>query len=297
MFEAADRPENAPPRTEKDRRIRVGQIDRGDEDRSSGEAASRELPDQPFAARLQTILGARFIGPNRLEQVLHTRFDEATTAGAHELLEQAWTTLFDTDEIRPHVEHNRVKTLQGAFADYALVYRTPVLPAQPGASSVTPCTIESLQRHFDGFFLGTARRTLWYSQLDFYRQPIAEGHWALADRHYLNCTFKKPSMRLLAYARANDLPTHLVRQKSAVEEVYDRVILETALRERFFPNYNALTRTAYRIPGDSSSKQVYIYYKDNYIRISGKRGIPHWRPAKPRWPGVSPTAIFAPESR
>ena len=94
------------------------------------------------------------------------------------------------------------------------------------------------------------------------------------------------------YARANDLPPRMVRQKSAVEDIYDRVILETELKERFFDNCNSITRSQYRQGREGSTKWVYIYHKDNDIRISGKSGIPHWRPSKPRWPGVLPSIVF-----
>ena len=95
------------------------------------------------------------------------------------------------------------------------------------------------------------------------------------------------------YAQANALSPQLVRQKSAIEDVYDRVVLETALQERFFDNCNAITSTTYQPSPEAAVKQVYIYYKGNNIRISGKKGIPHWRPGKPRWPGVLPTIVFA----
>ena len=43
---------------------------------------------------------------------------------------------------------------------------------------------------------------------------------------------------------------------------------------------------------DATRKLAYTYMKDNTIRISGKKGLPHWRPGKPRWPGLLPAAVF-----
>ena len=51
-------------------------------------------------------------------------------------------------------------------------------------------------------------------------------------------------------------------------------------------------RTAYQLEGEQHSKQVYVFYKGDYICISGKRGLPHWRPTRPRWPGVLPALVF-----
>jgi hypothetical protein len=85
-----------------------------------------------------------------------------------------------------------------------------------------------------------------------------------------------------------------VRQKSAVEDIYDRIVLELALRERFFENCHSITRTSYQTGADEPSKQVYLYYKDESIRISGKSGTPHWKPTKPRWPGVLPSIVLTP---
>ena len=279
----------------KDCRIFVNTIDEKDErDSRKPSGKSTSLLDQPIALRLEQIFGTRFVGLDRLADILHLHVDEETAASYTNLLEKVWKAIFQADELRPHVKGNRIKTLQHTFRNYALIFRTPEFPAQPGARTAVPCTIASLRDRFGEFFLGASERSLWYSRLDFFRQPMAEGHWAMVDRQFLNCTFRKPGIRLHTYARANGLPAEMVRQKSAVEEIYDRVILEMALKERFFPNYNAITRTTYPPPGESTPKQVYIYYKDNYIRISGKRGIPHWLPTKPRWPGVSPAIIFDP---
>ena len=115
------------------------------------------------------------------------------------------------------------------------------------------------------------------------------------DRQYLNCTFRRPGLRLLIYARANELPQRLVRQKSALEDTYDRVVMNLSQEEPFFANCNSITRTAYQLAGEASSKQVYVFYrgeKGETICISGKRGLPHWRPTRPRWPGVLPSLVF-----
>ena len=95
------------------------------------------------------------------------------------------------------------------------------------------------------------------------------------------------------YARANDLPAEQVCQKSALEEVYDRVMLTLCTKKSFFDDCNSMTRTSYQQGRKGGVKQVFLYQKDGTLRISGKRGTPHWRPRRPRWPGVLPAVVFS----
>ena len=95
------------------------------------------------------------------------------------------------------------------------------------------------------------------------------------------------------YSRANGLLAKMVRQKSVTEDIYDRILLELALRERFVDNCHSITSTTYKLKNSKDGhKQVYTYYKDDAIRISGKNGTPHWHPSKPRWPGVLPSIVI-----
>ena len=91
------------------------------------------------------------------------------------------------------------------------------------------------------------------------------------------------------YARANGLSAKSMRQKNVLEDTYDRITTEIIFKERFFENCNSITRTVYKDQAEGPAKQVFLYYKDHSIRISGKTGIPHWKPGKPRWPGIFPT--------
>ena len=71
------------------------------------------------------------------------------------------------------------------------------------------------------------------------------------------------------------------------------MILKHALdQDEFFDSCNSITRTTYHNDGDRSKKQVYVYIKDGIVRISGKQGVPHWRPGKARWPGVLVSVVF-----
>jgi hypothetical protein len=273
----------------KDRKLVADPADEPEDEPRSG---SRSLGDWPVAERLARIFGRRFVSPQRLGQLMGGALEEQAIAGFDQALDQVWSLIFSTPQLLPHVAANRLKTLQRIFRDYALICRSPLLP---GPGGLDPCTIENLRARFRQFFLKVPIPSLWYSKLDFFQQPLPKPHWALVDRQYLNCTFRRPGLRLLIYARANELPQRLVRQKSALEDTYDRVVMNLSQEEPFFANCNSITRTAYQLAGEASSKQVYVFYrgeKGETICISGKRGLPHWRPTRPRWPGVLPSLVF-----
>lgn len=270
----------------KDRKITAVQaIEREDERPPEG----RRLRDWPVSERLSRIFGKRFVSPQRICQLMGGELGEEVTTVFAQTLDQVWALIFSTPQLQAHVEANRIRTLQRIFRDYALICRSPQLP---GPRGLQPCTIENLRGCFRQFFLKIPIPSLWYSKLDFFRQPLTKPHWALVDRQYLNCTFKKPGLRLLIYARANELPLRLVRQKSALEDAYDRVVMNLAQEEPFFVNCNSITRTAYQLAGEPHTKQVYVFFRGEHICISGKRGLPHWRPTRPRWPGVLPSLVF-----
>lgn len=256
------------------------------------ETGRLRLAERPLPDRMRIIFGPRFVDLESLSAILKEPFPTDETGASASALERVWQGLFETPGLRPHVEANHVASLRRAFADFALVYRPATLPATDGSGDPVPCSLDALRGYFGERFM-TGKGT-WYTKLDFYHDPFAAGHWALVDRQYLNVTFKRPKIRLMLYARANELNPELVRQKSALEEVYDRCVVDAAVGRQFFTNCNGLTRTTYQQARQKSKKQVYVYYKDELIRISGKRGTPHWRPGRPRWPGVLPSVVFEP---
>ncbi|MEW6751305.1 MAG: hypothetical protein AB1505_10060 [Candidatus Latescibacterota bacterium] len=270
----------------RDRKLHVTEIE-ADETEPASPQASRPRPllELSLPERFERIFGERFVSLSRIAQVLQVEMAEGEANTYEAALDQVWTAVFDTAELAPHVQRNRAKALQTTFGDYALLFRLPRL------AGGRPCTLNHLRQQFGAFFLHLSAQALWYTGLEFARATFDRPHWALVDRQYLNCTFKKPSIRLLMYARANQLPPRIVRQKSALEDVYDRIVLELTLRTPFFEGCNSITRTTYQLDG-GEIRQVYVYGKDASIRVSGRRGTPHWRPTRPRWPGVLPSVVF-----
>ncbi len=273
----------------RDRKLFVPQIDEDDSPQYADDSQqqSNRLLEQDIEKRFERIFAERFISLTRLESILSIQISPRDKKRYLRQLQQLWELLFERDEFHSHVQNNRVKSLANAFADYALIFRCPQFDKASNDGSL--CSLAALRDHFQSFFVNPTAKGLWYTRQAFFHQSIDRGHWALVDSQYLNCTFKKPSIRLLMYARANSLPAKVVRQKSAVEDVYDRIVLELALRKRFFENCHSITNTSYQASADEPAKQVYLFYKDDSIRISGKSGTPHWKPTKPRWPGVLPS--------
>ena len=261
-----------------------------DATQSKGSDKKRALGNLPLPERFKRIFGSRYIDLPQLETLLGFGFSPDQRADFYGELEGVRNWLLSRNALRPHIDRNRIKTLQATFGDYALPLRSPLIADTAGQTA--PCSLEALRNRFPDFFVGI-EKGMWYTNMPFYRQPIKKWQWVLLDRQYLNCTFKKPTIRLLIYARANDLSAKQVRQKSATEDIYDRILLELALKERFVDNCHSITSTIYHRNAKTSARQVYTYYKDNAIRISGKSGLPHWRPSKPRWPGVLPSLVIS----
>ncbi len=247
--------------------------------------------DRPVSERLRLVLGQRFIDLDRLGDVVGAPLPDDEIELAEGRRERVWEGLMQIERFGHHARQEQLGPLRQALRDYVLVYRTPRLPNADGEGD-TACTISTLKDCLPTRFVGSSDRSLWYSGLPFYRESFPEGHWALLDRQYLNCTFKQPKIRLVMYARANELPAEALRQKSVLKDVYDRAIVDGVMDTLFFDGCNSLTRTTYQQKDEPAKKQVHVYYRDGQIRISGKRGLPHWRPGKPRWPGVLPAIVF-----
>ncbi len=259
----------------------------GQEEKRPG--GRRSFLERPLSERLRLVLGPRLIDLDLLASILGGRLPDDEHELAEQRLERVWDGFMRIEQFGLHAKNERLGPLRRALRDYVLIYRTAQLPDGDGE---VPCSISELKDRMPSRFVGSSDRSLWYSGLQFYREAFADGHWALLDRQYLNCTFKLPKIRLGLYARANDLPPQAMRQKSVLEDVYDRVVVDAAMEALFFDNCNSLTRTTYQQKEEPSKKQVHVYYRDGQIRISGKRGLPHWRPGKPRWPGVFPAIVF-----
>ncbi|MEC7226292.1 MAG: hypothetical protein VXW00_05460, partial [Candidatus Latescibacterota bacterium] len=233
----------------------------------SEEEPTRNNPNSlellPVEERFHRVFSERFISLDKTQSILSTSFENIELKKYTDNLEAFWNLLFRQKSFRQLVEKGQVAPLAEAFQDYVVLFRSSKIIN--GQST----TISSLQDSFPDFFIKGQRSGVWYKQQPFYNKTFRRPHWALVDKQYLNCTFKKPSVRLRMYARANGLSAKSVRQKNVLEDIYDRITTEIILMERFFENCNSITRTVYKDQAEGPAKQVFLYYKDHSIRISG----------------------------
>jgi hypothetical protein len=99
---------------------------------------------------------------------------------------------------------------------------------------------------------------------------------------------------LAGYAKRWRISSENVRPKSALEDIYDRILCGEALGEHLFEyNCNSCTSTFYRPMSKGSLRMVYTVQRKQKIAIHGKPGIPHWRATRRLWPGIFPTVDFS----
>jgi hypothetical protein len=114
---------------------------------------------------------------------------------------------------------------------------------------------------------------------------------------YFNCTLRAPDRKLAGYARRWRLPGAYSRQKTILEDVYDRIVCGEALKENpFEQNCSSCTATLYHARGQGPARVVYTVQRNRKIAVHGKHGIPHWRATRRLWPGVFPT-LAMPQQR
>ena len=103
----------------KDRKIFVKKIDAEDEKVSkTGKRQRSGLLDLPLHERLEGVFKDRYVGPSQLSALMGFSFSPEELQQIYRPLAEVWSTLFGSDELKPHVEKGRVKTLQKATLDW-----------------------------------------------------------------------------------------------------------------------------------------------------------------------------------
>jgi len=152
----------------RDRRIEFTDDAVADEDEdSSTETDSTALRERSTEDRLRAIFGARFIDTHQLGEMLGGQLSQEELANARHSIEQAWQRLVSLPKMQQQVTEGRLKSLRRAFCEYAFVYRTTTLP------DGSPCHLAGLRDSLSARFVQSSERSLWYSKLGFYREPIS----------------------------------------------------------------------------------------------------------------------------
>lgn len=258
--------------------------------KGKSEEPPSDLLAQPPNEQARWIFMERYISLERHEEILGYSFEAENIAEHQQAFDGFLKSLLVLPRAFEAAEQNDIPALQKLFASCVLVFRNPLIGDDSGQP--VPCTFELLREHYPSYFYKKKKKPNWFERCEFYSEPIPEPHWVLCDTEHLNCTLRKPDRKLAAYARDWDLPAEYVRQKTVLEDIYDRIICGESLEEDLFAGgCNSLTDTKYRAGKGRASRNVYTVQRVHKITIHGKSGVPHWKATKRLWPCVYPTMI------
>ena len=229
----------------------------------------------------------RFISLEQHESILAYSFDDGDVVTFQEELDSLVERLLLLPGTIEAAETNDITALQKFFATSVLIFRNPFIGDADG--NPIPSNIANLREMFPDYFYKRRKKPNWFENKDFYSEPIARPHWVLCETEYINCTLRKPESKLRNFARDWGAEIENARQKSAAEDIYDRVICGEALEENIFArNCSCLTSDTYG-GRNGTGRVVYTVQRARKITIHGKSGIPHWSAKRRLWPGVHPT--------
>lgn len=249
------------------------------------------LTSQPPGEQARWIFMERYIPLATHEEIFGLSLSPEAFAEHQESFDRLIKDLLLLPRSLEALEKNDVGSLQRIFATCVPIFRSPAIGDEVGGS--VPSTVEGLRQRFPSYFYKRRKKPNWFESQDFYTEAVPGPRWVLADTDYLNCTLRRPERKLAAYAKDWDLPPEYAQQKSAVEDIYDRIVVGEALGEDLFARTaNSLTATRYRHRNRGAKRLVYTVQKIHKITIHGKAGIPHWRATRRLWPGVHATLSF-----
>lgn len=233
------------------------------------------------------LLMDRFISLDQHEEILSLKFSTEERQAHIQDLDRLITSLLVLPQVTKLLAAAKLFDLQKIFSSHLLLFRNPTID-----TNQLPCNLENLRNTYPAYFYKRHKTPNWYEAQDFYTSPIDRPHWALCGFDFLNCTLRRPDRKLANHAGHWSLPTSYVRQKTALEDVYDRILSGEALKEHLFEqNCNSCCSTRYQHQSKRSLRMVYIVQKDQKIAIHGKNGLPHWKASKRSWPGVYPSIV------
>ena len=238
----------------------------------------------------------RFITLEQHQKVLGCELTPADLDRCRQELDRLLLILTELPEIAPLVDRNDLPALQKNFATILLLFRSPHIGDLDGHP--IPCTIENLRHRYPDYFYKRHKTPNWYQEYEFYTAPVAQSGWVLCETEYLNCTLQAPSGKLNAYAKRRQLPREKVRQKTVLEDLYDRILAAEVLGEHLFQqSCYSCTSTSYNVKEKGPLRLVYMVQRHQKIAIHGRSGLPRWRITRRLWPGVFPAIAFSSTSQ
>ena len=261
--------------------------------RGAPEGPLPELDSLSPEEKARWIFMERFIPLEKHQEILGYPFAEESFSAYQQALNRTMDNLLVLVPAIEAAQNGDIEALQQIFASAVLVFRNPFLADDSGHP--TTCTIETMRHKFPAYFYKRRKKPNWFERFPFYTAALEEPHWALCDTEPLNCTLRRPERKLAGYARHWGVSDEHARQKTAIEDIYDRIICGEALEENLFSGkYNACTSTFYHSKGKKGpGKMVYIVQKRRKIIINGSDGTPHWKASKRLWPVAYPALTFS----
>jgi len=257
----------------------------------SSEGPLPELASLPPQDKARWVFMERFIPLEQHEDILGYSFTPEDFSQYEQALGSFLVNLLLLPDAILAAQNSDILSLQKIFASLMLIFRNPFIG--DGNGNPIACTVENLRQHHPSFFYKRRKKPNWFESYNFYAEPLGQAHWVLCEIDYLNCTLRGPKRKLAGFAKRWHIPPENVRQKTVLEDIYDRIICGEALGEHLFEqNCNCCTATTYRSRNKGPSRMVYTVQRHQKISIHGKVGIPHWRTSRRLWPGIFPSIVF-----
>ena len=232
----------------------------------------------------------RFISISQLSKILGINPKKFDIDSAQKDLMHFMNGIFSTPQVSKLIKKGDTSRLQMLFSSSALLFRHNYL--SNNNEDDQSCNIANLRERFPTYFYALRNSPNWYEKKSFYIHDKINPRWVLVELNFLNCTLINSKYAKYLYCKRKGFPMHAVKQKSVVEEIYDRIIIQESLGEELFDsNCSALTNTSYEKKPDTTF-YVYVMQKKSKIGIHGSHKKPAFRKKRPYWPGFFPSVEF-----
>ena len=232
----------------------------------------------------------RFISIDKLSKILGVNPEAFHNDSIQKDLKIFMDRIFSTPRVSKLIRKGAIAKLQMLFSSSVLLFRNSYLADNNEAHQ--PCNIANLRERFPTYFYALRNSPNWYEKKSFYIHDKINPRWVLVELNFLNCTLINSKYAKYLYCKRKGFPMHAVKQKSVVEEIYDRIIIQESLGEELFDsNCSALTNTSYEKKPDTTF-YVYVMQKKSKIGIHGSHKKPAFRKKRPYWPGFFPSVEF-----
>lgn len=232
----------------------------------------------------------RFISIDKLSKMLGVNPEAFHNDSIQKDLKIFMDRIFSTPRVSKLIRKGAIAKLQMLFSSSVLLFRNSYLADNNEAHQ--PCNIANLRDRFPAYFYAPRESPNWYEKEPFYTEDICIPRWVLVELNFLNCILINSQQAKYLYSKRKTFPLNSVKQKSVIEEIYDRITIQEILGEELLDsNCNVLTSTRYR-KNSKTIFHVYIVQKESKIGFQRSHKKPTFRKKRPYWPGFFPSVEF-----